>query len=88
PRTSATAKVFTGRVKSSVSRKKSGSDGTILPPTDRAKRTSSHSRPSTGTGRRRSSKDTVTRRRSSKEHITKPPRKSGGGGGTCAKGGS
>lgn len=41
-RTSATAKVHTGRVKSSVSRK-SGSDGTTLPPTERAKRSSSHS---------------------------------------------
>ncbi|CBN79555.1 conserved unknown protein [Ectocarpus siliculosus] len=86
PRTSANAKVSTGRVKSSVSRK-SGSGGTTLPPTERTKRTSSHSqRPATGGGRRRSSKDGVTRRRSSKEQISKPPRKSGGGGG--AKGGS
>lgn len=41
-RTSATAKVSTGRVKSSVSRK-SGSGGTTLPPTERTKRTSNHS---------------------------------------------
>ncbi|CAM9194156.1 unnamed protein product [Ectocarpus sp. 12 AP-2014] len=85
PRLSANAKVSTGRVKSSV-RRKSGSGGINLPPTERTKRTSSHSRPSTGAGRRRSSKDGVTRRRSSKEQITQPPRKTGGGG--RAKGGS